>query len=350
MLPNHRFERQLALPGMNEQKQMLLRDTPILIVGAGGLGCSVFDALVRAGAEHISIIDGDTVSISNLHRQHLYTPHDIGLFKADVAVRKMKQAFGEMPGISAYSFFLNEENAAEIIAPAKLILDCSDDLSIRQLIDRVAKRHNIPWIYASVHAYETQLAVFRANEPAWEQVFSSANQNAITCSEQGVWGMVPAALGYQQALEAVKLICALPGQLQGEILYYNYANHQSYRIRFAPKNDINVKEIKVDYEEDLSAADINALLLQKSCRLIDVRNENETLASPWLAERIPMAVLYETAASWLREEPLILICHSGYRSRLALETLKEDYHFQEVYHLKGGLVQCQNELHEGTKN
>ncbi|MBU3677856.1 MAG: hypothetical protein FGM54_11855, partial [Chitinophagaceae bacterium] len=322
MLPHQRFERQLALPGMNEQKQFLLRDTPILIVGAGGLGCSVFDALVRAGAEQITLIDGDTVALSNLHRQHLYTPHDIGLYKADVAVRKMKQAFGDMPGIIASTFFLNEENAMEMMAPAKLILDCSDDLSIRQLIDRAAKRLNIPWIFASVHGYETQLAVFRPNEPTWEQLFSSANHNAVSCSEQGVWGMVPAALGYQQALEAVKLICALPGQLQGEILYYNYVNHQSYRIRFAPKNDLNIKEVIVDYQEDLSAADINALLLQKPCRLIDVRNENETLASPWPAERIPMAVLYETAASWLREEPLILICHSGYRSRLALETLK----------------------------
>lgn len=336
----NRFERQLALPGMTEQKQELLRSTPILIVGAGGLGCAVFDALIRAGAEHITLMDGDVVCLSNIHRQLLYTPVDVHQNKAMCAVQKMKQAFGELPNVLACSFFLNEENAASYIEAASLIIDCTDQASARNLIDHFAKQKNKPWIYASVHGYETQLAVFRANEPPWHTLFSGTHDAAPSCAEQGVWGMIPNALGYQQALEAVKLICDLPGQLQGELLHYNYVNHAQYRIRFAPKNIVTKTVPTNVYEENLSASEINALLQEKKCRLIDVRNVNETLVAPWSAERIPMDELYEKAKAWLRDEPIVLICHSGYRSRIALETLKDEFQFTEVYHLKGGLIQC----------
>lgn len=336
----NRFERQLALPEMNEQKQEQLRSTPILIVGAGGLGCAVFDALIRAGAEHIRLMDGDTVSLSNLHRQILYTPFDIAKNKAVSAVQKMKQAFGEMPEVLAYSFFLTEENAASCIQSASLIIDCTDQTNARTLIDRFAKQLNKIWIYAAIHGYETQLAVFRPNEPHWSTLFTGTQAAAPSCSEQGVWGMIPNALGYQQALEAVKLICDLPGQLQGELLHYNFVNHTQYRVRFAPKTTITKTVPTNGYEENLNEVEINALLKEKKCRLVDVRNANETLASPWPAERIPMDSLYEKAKTWLRDEPLVLICHSGYRSRIALETLKEEFQFNEVYHLKGGLVQC----------
>lgn len=336
----NRFERQLALPGMNEEKQQQLRSSPILIVGAGGLGCAVFDALIRAGAEHITLMDGDVVSVSNLHRQVLFTPADIHQNKAVTAVQKMKQSFGEMPNVLACNFFLNEENAASFIEAASLIMDCTDQAPARALIDCFAKQKNKPWIYASVHGYETQLAVFRPEEPHWNTLFSGTNEASPSCSEQGVWGMIPNALGYQQALEAVKLICNLPGQLQGELLHYNYVNHSPYRVRFAPKTELMNTEPTSVCNENLNASEINALLQEKKCRLVDVRQWHETLASPWPAERIPMDELYEKAAGWLRNEPLILICHSGYRSRIALETLKDEFQFTEVYHLKGGLVQC----------
>jgi adenylyltransferase/sulfurtransferase len=331
-----RFERQLALPEMTPAKQQRLMQTHVLVVGAGGLGCSVLDALVRAGVQHITVFDGDTVSISNLHRQHLYSPNDVGSNKAITAVAKLQATF---PGLSlqAMPSFFTQENAAEFVQKASLIIDCTDVVSARIVIDQLCKKYNKTWIYASVHGYETQLAVFRSNELGFDVLFQGEKNDSGSCNNQGVWGMVPVALGYQQALEAVKYLCDLPNQLQGQIVHYNYATHQQYLVRYAPEWKQSIEQA-LQYE-DLTADEINALLREKKCRLVDVRQHHETLVSPWATERIPMDDLIAAVSSWNPSEPIVLICHSGYRSRIALETLKEEFHFKEVYHLKGGLIQ-----------
>jgi adenylyltransferase/sulfurtransferase len=331
-----RFERQLALPNMTPAKQQRLMKAHVLLVGVGGLGCSVLDALVRAGVQHITVFDGDTVSMSNLHRQHLYAPSDVGCNKAITAVAKLNATFTGL-SLQAISAFFNEENGANFILEATLIIDCTDTLSARIAIDQLSKKHAKTWIYGSVHGYETQLAVFRSNEPPFSVLFQGEKNNSVSCNSQGVWGMVPVALGYQQALEAVKYLCDLPNQLQGQLVHYNYATHQQYVVRYAAEIISPIKHpIR---NENLTANELNGLLREKKCRLVDVRERHETLDSPWEAERIPMDELPNVISSWLPSETVVFICHSGYRSRIALETLKEEYHFKEVYHLKGGLIQ-----------
>ncbi|MBF1372050.1 MAG: HesA/MoeB/ThiF family protein, partial [Porphyromonadaceae bacterium] len=160
-----RYARQMSLPEVGEEGQMRLIEKRVAIIGAGGLGSALLPLLVGAGVGHLTLCDDDSISVSNLPRQTLYTTHEVGRSKAQCAAERLRAANPHCD-ITAYSERLTEANATRLIGEVELLIDATDNEATRLLLDHYASEHHIPWLYASLEGWCGQLALFLPDSPS----------------------------------------------------------------------------------------------------------------------------------------------------------------------------------------
>ena len=225
-----RWARQTVLPEIGIEGQKKLINATVALVGMGGLGCPVSQSLIASGIGKLKIIDGDKVELSNLHRQPLYGVEDIGRLKVQVAKKKLMQ-LNESAIVEPIEEFLDENNGLNFISDATIIIDATDNIQTRQLIDRLSKKLEIPMVYGGLYRYEGQVAVLNANgSPGYVDLFPEPTSSGDACADAGVLGMLPGIIGNIQALEAVKLIVGAKPNLVGKLLIYNGMNHSTQTI------------------------------------------------------------------------------------------------------------------------
>ena len=220
-----RWSRQTILPevGMDGQKKLL--NATVAIVGMGGLGCPAAQSLITAGLGKLILIDGDIVELSNLHRQPLYGADDLNRLKVEVAKERLEQLNNKAVIIPIDNYF-NEENGMSFIQDANVIIDATDNIQARQLIDKFSKEANVPMVYGGLFRYEGQVAILNVNgSSGYCELFPEPPSGGDTCADAGVLGMVPGIIGNIQALEAVKLIVGITPNLVGKLLVYDGMSH-----------------------------------------------------------------------------------------------------------------------------
>ena len=220
-----RWSRQTILPevGMDGQKKLL--NATVAIVGMGGLGCPAAQSLITAGVGKLIFIDGDIVELSNLHRQPLYGVDDLNRLKVEVAKERLEQLNNKAVIVPIDKYF-NEENGMSFIQDANVIIDATDNIQARQLIDRFSKDANVPMIYGGLFRYEGQVAILNVNgSSGYCELFPEPPSGGDTCADAGVLGMLPGIIGNIQALEAVKLIVGITPNLVGKLLVYDGMSH-----------------------------------------------------------------------------------------------------------------------------
>ncbi len=225
-----RWSRQTILPevGMDGQKKIL--NATVAIVGMGGLGCPAAQSLITAGVGKLILIDGDIVELSNLHRQPLYGVDDLNRLKVEVAKERLEQLNNKAVIIPIDKYF-NEENGMSFIQDANVIIDATDNIQARQLIDKFSKEANVPMVYGGLFRYEGQVAVLNVNgSPGYCELFPEPPSGGDTCADAGVLGMLPGIIGNIQALEAVKLIVGITPNLVGKLLVYDGMSHITQTI------------------------------------------------------------------------------------------------------------------------
>jgi len=220
-----RWSRQTSLQEIGIEGQKKIMDAKIAIVGMGGLGCPAAKSLAAAGIGALNIIDGDTVELSNLHRQHLYQPRDVGKKKVNIA-KKALEKISDNTKIKTFDFFLNQSNGVDCFDDVNIIIDATDNISSRRLIDQYSRRFNIPMVYGSLYKFEGQVGVFNTNGSiGYSALFPGQVSGGKTCEEAGVLGMLPSIIGNIQALEVIKLIINLKPNLIGRLLIYDGLQH-----------------------------------------------------------------------------------------------------------------------------
>jgi sulfur-carrier protein adenylyltransferase/sulfurtransferase len=206
-----RFARHLRLPEVGAPGQAKLRAAGVLVVGAGGLGSSALLHLAASGIGRIGIVDPDTVALDNLHRQLLHGMSTLGTAKVDSARRRLAEIDPAMI-VETHPVSLTEENALEIADGFDVIVDGTDNLPARRLINRICIRTERPMVFGSAQRFEGQLAVFDARfGPCYRCVFPDSIEVESTESpaQTGVFGPLPGSIGTLQALEALKLVLAI---------------------------------------------------------------------------------------------------------------------------------------------
>ncbi len=226
-----RYARQTVLPELGIIGQRKLTEATVAVVGMGGLGCPASQALTAAGVGTLLIIDGDRVEISNIHRQPLYGDLDVDRLKVNVAAEVLKKINLNVE-INTRGEYLNEENGESLLARADVIIDATDNIDTRRILDKFSKELLIPLVYGGLFRFEGQVAVLNHNGSAgYSDIFpagSDSRTNRLdgdSCVEGGVLGMLPGIMGNIQALEALKIITGITPNLSGKLLLYDGLTH-----------------------------------------------------------------------------------------------------------------------------
>ena len=218
-----RYQRQLSWRGFGRQAQEKLAGSHVVVVGAGGLGSPVLLYLAAAGVGALTIIDGDEVSLSNLHRQIIHTTGAIGTPKA-VSARETIKALNPDIAVAVINADLDREHARDIFAGADLVIDGTDNLGARYLISWAALRSGIPHIWASILGFDAQISVFGLGDgPIYEDVFPTPPPAGLvpSCAQAGVLGPVVGTVGSAMALEAIKVLTGIGTPLSGRLGYFD---------------------------------------------------------------------------------------------------------------------------------
>jgi sulfur-carrier protein adenylyltransferase/sulfurtransferase len=222
-----RFTRHFSLAEVGYAGQEKLKNARVLVIGSGGLGSPLLIYLAAAGTGHIGIVDDDTVSISNLQRQVLYTTAEIGRKKVEVASGKLSALY---PGIEVetYDTRLNEANVEDLMKQYHVVADCTDNYITRELIGRVSAKLKLPLVFASVLNYEGQVSVFNfQGGPSYEHLFPQVPQDGIyNENEIGLLGVLPGIAGTLQANEIIKIITGYGEVISGKLLVFNIRDNR----------------------------------------------------------------------------------------------------------------------------
>ena len=353
-----RYTRHIQLPSIGITGQTKLKNARVLIVGCGGLGAPVSLYLAAAGVGNLTLIDGDTVELSNLQRQITYSENDINKNKAQCTQQRL-QGINSNIHITAINQALSANNAEILIKDADLVLDCTDNFATRYLINDVCKLNDTPWLYASIYQFSGQCALFMPDKSCFRCLFPNPPQDAPDCNTAGVLGVLPGLLGTLQATEALKVLTGMPSAIDNTLLLVETHDMQFQKIALQKNEHCSCCNNKgsnestlfnplcTDYimqcaSQSLSAPSISAVEFSQWCKrsdvlLIDVRDKNEREAFHLGGEHIPLDQINISSSDIMENKTVILYCQSGVRSQQACQLLRNKN--INAFSVEGGITQ-----------
>ena len=218
-----RYSRQIMLPQIDITGQERLQQARALIIGLGGLGSPVSMYLASAGLGTLVLCDADTVDLTNLQRQIVHDSAKVGQRKVDSAAETLQRLNPEIK-LETIPTRLDAEALLAHIQQVDVVLDCTDNLESRLLINQMAVQARRPLVSAAAIRWEGQMSVFQpwlGENPCYQCFYSKTAALAQTCSENGVVGPILGILGSMQALEAIKLIVGTGSSLAGRVLLFD---------------------------------------------------------------------------------------------------------------------------------
>lgn len=215
-----RYARHLTLKGMGGSGQQALKRARVLVVGAGGLGSPIIAYLAGAGVGTLGIVDHDTVSLSNLHRQVIHSAP--GLNKAESAADFARRLNPHVL-VVAHADRLDASNVATLLSGYDLILDGTDNLATRRLVAAQAEALQLPLISGAVSMFDGQVTVFTPGGPRFGDLYpqEAGDTDLPSCEATGILGPLTGVIGTLMATEAIKLITGIGLPLVGRVLTYN---------------------------------------------------------------------------------------------------------------------------------
>lgn len=236
-----RYSRHLLLPEVGESGQLKLMDSKVLLIGAGGLGSPAAFYLAAAGVGTIGLVDHDVVDRSNLQRQIIHTEARVGTSKVASAKQSI-EALNPAVNVIGYETRLDASNVDEIFADYDVILDGTDNLPTRYLINDACVKLGKPNVHAAVYRFEGQVTVFWPSHPenpsgCYRCMFPTPPPagSAPSCSEIGVLGVLPGVIGLLQSIEALKVLLEIGEPLLGKMLYYDALRTSFYELKLPRK-------------------------------------------------------------------------------------------------------------------
>jgi len=351
-----RYKRHLQLPGFDENSQLALKKSTVLVVGAGGLGCPILLYLAAVGIGKIGIIDFDIIEIENLHRQILFDESDVGRHKAIVAGEKIKKLHPYV-NIEVFNKAIDYENVTSIISDYDVIVDGSDNFATRYLLNDACVIMDKPYIYGAVFQYEGQVSSFNVlldNKRScnYRNIYPEPPETGVipSCAEGGVLGVLPGIIGCVQAMEVIKLITGLGELIVNSTWIFDALSMESHKIYITDPIPFIINEIipiqnycipsvitEIEYSEQWEQ-NLN------NFQLIDVRTEEERCRKNIGGIHIPLSEIKEEYHKIIcNEKDVIFYCQTGRRSKQAAQIFQQlTDGKKKVYSLKGGLEAFKN--------
>lgn len=368
-----RYSRHLVLEEVGVRGQEKLKAARVLIVGAGGLGSPISLYLAAAGVGTIGILDHDTVDVSNLQRQVIYSTEDVGLKKAEVAAQKLSQ-LNPLIHVKIYTEKITSANAIRIIQDFDIIIDGTDNFPTRYLLNDACVLFDKILIYGSILKFEGQVSVFNAarsdgtRSSNYRDLFPEppAPDTVQNCEQAGVIGALPGIIGTLQASEAIKIILGIGEPLADKLLIFDALTLDQTLINVPNRQSRKAIKSLIDYEDFCGISpgknkslagnqsnnmkEITVQELKKlkdtgaDFQLIDVREPHEFDICNLEGELIPMSEIPYNVDKIAKDKQVVIHCRSGKRSGDMLLWLEKNHGFNNLYNLKGGILAWAKEI------
>jgi molybdopterin/thiamine biosynthesis adenylyltransferase/rhodanese-related sulfurtransferase len=360
-----RYSRQIILPEIGLEGQEKLKMAKVLIVGCGGLGSPLGYYLASAGVGTIGLVDYDEVGFSNLQRQIMYSTEDVGESKVSSAKKRLSSINPEV-SIYTYDLKLSSENAPDILKGYDVIADGSDNFATKYLVNDACVLLKKPLVYGSVLKFDGQVSVFDSTKgPCYRCLFPEppAAGEVPTCAEAGVLGVLPGIIGSILANEVLKLILGVGEPLIGRLLKLEALAMKFSELGFQKDDKCpvcgknpSIKQL-IDYEKfcgnnikttmndwEITAEQLKSKIdMNEKFRLIDVREQYESMITNIGGELIPMNNIPARIDDFKKDEEIILYCRTGHRSENAVQYLRK-MGFSKAKHLVGGIYSWSDKI------
>ncbi len=367
-----RYSRQILLPDLKLEGQLKLKQGSVLVIGAGGLGSPALYYLAAAGVGRIGILDFDLVDESNLHRQILFVSGDVGLPKSTKAQERLADLNPHIK-IETHQCVLNADNAIEILSRYDVIIDGSDNLPTRYLVNDACVLLKKPLIYGAIFQFEGQVSVFNqlledgSRGPNYRDLFPEPPPPEMvpSCSVGGVLGVLPGIIGSMQANETIKVLAGIGKTLSGRLMIFDSLDFTARFLKLKANPDNPVSGINptihalIDYEafcnpahtsgernvKEISAKEVKRLLEEGTkIQIIDVREPFEYEKVNIGGVNIPLSIIEKNAGLIEKETTVVMLCKSGQRSAQAIRQLQQHHGFNNLLNMKGGLMKWREEV------
>ena len=237
-----RYKRHILIKNIGGQGQKKLGNAKVLLVGLGGIGSTVLQHLAAAGIGKIGLVDQDKVALSNLQRQTIYTYEDIGRKKVSVASNFVKK-LNKNVEITEYDFFLKANESTKIIGEYDVVLDGTDNIEARELINQQCLTQHKPLIFGGVSGWEglVSLLIYQ-NSACFKCIFTSSEERPafFDCSSEGVLGVTTSLVGTLMVAETIKLICGTGQLLTNKLLICDALNGVTEVLNTKKNKNCNV--------------------------------------------------------------------------------------------------------------
>ncbi|WP_026775963.1 HesA/MoeB/ThiF family protein [Polaribacter sp. Hel_I_88] len=354
---NQLFKRQITLSEIGEVGQQKLQNASVLVVGCGGLGSPIAVYLAASGIGKIHLVDFDTVDITNLHRQVFFSLEDIGKSKAEVLSTFIKKR-APFTEVNFTNKPITKDNVFELIECVDIVVDGTDSLPTKYLLNDACVIKNKPFVYGSLYKFDGYVATFNVLQK--DETYSTNLRDAFpemasdipNCEEAGTLNSIVGMIATQQVNEVLKLVTGVGKPLTNQLRIYNALQNQELKMKLKPTvlKDKIAKIFKVQTYVDAACAGQNpdwqisaATLKQqladiktsKSLEIIAVLNN---LKLPFEVNQTIHINTFDAEKIEIDEsKTYVMVCQRGLNSYRATERLKKKYPNLKVLNLTGGI-------------
>lgn len=307
----NRYARQICMSEIGEAGQAAIRAANVLVVGVGGLGAPVLQYLVGAGVGRLTLVDGDRVTLSNLHRQTLFRETDVGTSKAQAAALTLRTLNNDCV-IDIYDARLDPENVHVLVGQSTLVLDCADSFATSYTLSDTCRVLQVPLISASVLGFSGYVGGFCGTAPSLRAVFPDLPDRAASCATAGVMGPVVGMIGAAQAQMALGCLTGQSPSPLGQLISFDMQTFRTAGFRF---------DAAPDPTPDLTF--IAATQITTSDFVVELRDADEILTPiAASAHRLSVVEFTNQNPAPATAQRAVFACRSGLRAWQAATHLR----------------------------
>jgi sulfur-carrier protein adenylyltransferase/sulfurtransferase len=340
------YSRHIRLSDIGILGQLKIKESRILVVGAGGLGCAILQYLCAAGIGTLGIVDNDWVDLSNLPRQLLFNKDDVGKPKTLVAKEKLLSI---NPGVSINTYFdrLNKGNVLDIFSNYMVIVDCTDNFATRYLISDASVILNKPVVYGAANKLIGQVTVLNYQDGPTLRCICPIPPHPLevpSCSQTGVLGSLTGIIGAIQATETLKIILGMGNVLSGKYLVFDSATYSTQLFPFSRDPEASKITELGNYEDDscdeiievkkITLVDLKHMEFENpGLLLVDLRDPTEKTDIGLDCISIPYYDISQNINFLRRYKTVVFYCQYGIVSSKVINYLHNVHNMKNLYNL-----------------
>jgi len=348
------FQRQTTLSEIGSVGQELLQNAKVLVIGCGGLGNPIAIYLATSGIGTLHLVDFDTISVSNLHRQVFFKTADVGKSKSEIVASEVKKR-APFTKVSFSNKAVTKKTILDLILNFDVVVDGTDSLPIKYLINDACVLLKKPLVYGSLYKFDGYVATFNyQNEDGsfscnLRDAFPKIATDIPNCEEAGTLNPIVGIIALLQVNEVLKLITKTGTLLVNQLLIYNALENSQFKMKLRKNESINIDDIfnNSDYLETfcetqdknllISASELKKIETENSTEIISVLNHLDAPVPFKVHQKIPYKVFNVEDFKPDYNKKYVVICKKGITSYDLTLKLKEKFPALTIFSLVNGI-------------